>query len=190
MLEPLRQRRKRDGDRERGERERDSRQAQGGNPEHVADHARDESGDRDREECAHPVLGQDVRGMLADELEAFLPEDEQRRRVAPDRHERGMAERDLAVVPRKDVETEQRDEVDPDERELAEPELAREPWQQRNQHNRPGKYETLQRRRGPATHQTLLTTTRPKRPVGRITSTSSSTAKAVGNLSSWPTKLT
>src|SRR6267143_5467446 len=99
--------------------------------------------------------------MLADAFEPLLTEDEDGRRIAADRHECGMAERDLAVVAGEDVETEQRDEVDPDERELAEPELVRELRQQHQQRNRSGKHEALQRRRGPATHQTLLTTARP-----------------------------
>ena len=136
MLEPLRQRRKRHGHGECRQRQGDGRQTQGGKPEQVADHTGDETGDGDREEWAHPVLGNDVRGIVAGELESLLPEDEDRRRVAPDRHECGMAERDLAVVPREDVETEQRDEVDPDERELAEAELARELRQHHDQQDR------------------------------------------------------
>ena len=78
-----------------------------------------------------------------------------------------MAERDLAVVPGEDVQAEQRDEVDPDERELPEPELAGEPRKEHDQRDRPGEHATLQAGASRATHQTLLTTTRPKSPAGR-----------------------
>ena len=190
MLEPLRHRRKRDGDGECGQRERDTSKTQGGNPEQVADRAGDETGDRDREDRAHPMVGNRLRRVLTEELEPFPAEDEDRGRVPADAHECGMAERDLSVVAREDVQTEQRDEVDRDVRELPEPEFTGEPRQQRDQDDRRGEDEALQRRRCPAPRQTLCTTTRPKRPVGRMTSTSNRTARAVGSLSSCPTKLT
>src|SRR4029079_43712 len=98
--------------------------------------------------------------------------------------------RDMRVVSCQYVEREQSDEVDRDVRELPEPELARHPRQEGDQHDGAGEQQRGQRARDPAARQTRLTTRRPKRPVGRMTSTRSSTARAVGSLSSLPTKLT
>src|SRR5439155_7403979 len=149
-----------------------------------------ETGDRNREARAHTVLGKDVRRLVPEQLEPALAEDQQRGRVAADRHECGMAERDLSAIAREDVETEQGNEIDSDVRELPEAELARKPRQQPDQQDRGGQHESSEGRGAPATHQTFLTTTRPKRPDGRITSTSNKMARAVGSLSSCPTKST
>src|SRR4029079_4502603 len=144
MLEPLRQRRKRDGDGERCQSQRNGPETQCRKPEQVADHTGDETREGNREDWPYSVLGNDLRRIVAGELESLLSENEDCRGVAPDRHECAMPERDLAVVPSEHVQTEQRDEVDPDDRDLPEPKLAREPRQQDDQRDRRGNHEALQ----------------------------------------------
>ena len=74
--------------------------------------------------------------------ELLVARHEDRRRVAADRHERAVAERDLARVAREDVETEERDQVDGDVRVVARLEVADERRQHRDE-----------RRRGPRTRR-------------------------------------
>src|SRR6185437_6413431 len=128
--------------------------------------ARQDPGDRDRPVDADAVV--DVQD---------------RRRVRADRHERPVAERDLAVLAGEDVQADDRDEVDPDEREpvveVVVERLRQEDDEQRHSREREHAPEDPVRAEG--LHYTLLTTTCPNRPAGRTIRTSISTASASGS---------
>ena len=59
------------------------------------------------------------------EVVPAVVDDEDRRRVGADAHERTVAERDLPGEAGEDVQPEERDQVDPDERELERPVVRR-----------------------------------------------------------------
>ncbi len=85
------------------------REAQGREAEEEADHAGDEPGERDREDRPHPVSeGQPVRRLEQQSSRPGRPSVKIAPTYAPIAHERAVAERDLAVVAREDVEPEQR----------------------------------------------------------------------------------
>src|SRR4029079_1609775 len=105
---------------------------------------------------------------------------EDRRRVAADRHERAVADGDLSRVAEQDVQPEDRREVDADARAEAEVVAAHRDAEQdddeyRDAGDAPSDEEALA--------HTLRTCFRPKRPVGRTSSTRSSTANAIGRRS-------
>ena len=95
---------------------------------------------------------------------------EDRSRVAADRHEGAVPERDLAAVARENREAEQRDEVHADDRELARAKVTDEPGQRGDDRNEHEEADELERE---LELHTRRTATRPKRPPGL---TSKSTA--------------
>ena len=155
-----------DGDPEGGEREVEPRQPQRRNADEHADRACDHGGDRDRPEVADAVLRH-----------------QDRRRVAADRHERPVPERDLPAVAGQDVEAEDRDEVGADGRELHGVEVReRERQHDQREHADPER-DQLQ-------PHTRLTAARPNSPAGRTIRTPRMTASATASRSSPPTQCT
>ena len=174
MVELLQHRREGDREREGGQGEVEPGEPQGGDAEEEPAPARDQPGQRDRPQVADVVMADHDRG-----------------RVAADRHERSVAERDLARVPGQDVQAEDRDEVDADVRDLRGAEVAqpvRQDEQDAERSEEPGR---LHRERDHAARRhTRLTVVRPNRPVGFTSSTARITMNATGSFSASPTKST
>src|SRR5207244_9075673 len=104
---------------------------------------------------------------------------EHRGRVAADRHEGAVADRDLSRVAGEDVEAEHPDEEDPDLRHEGDVVGAEEEREHREHSSH-----AEQRGEGGETSHTRRTSRCPKRPDGLIRSTTMSTAKANGSCSS------
>src|SRR5581483_8450871 len=166
LRELERQLRHRDRERERRECEVDAREPERGDPDEQAAHEADGEREREREDEVRVVV---VR--------------HERRRVAADRHERSVADGDLARVAREDVQAEDGDEVDGD----ASPGalvVARERERQERDDD------------VAARSHTRRTWRRPKSPLGLKRRTTSRTAKAIGSRNSevakptyWPIRL-
>src|SRR6185312_13618502 len=98
--------------------------------------------------------------------------DEGGRRVAADRHQSAVSERDLARVAGEQVQPDDRDEEDAGVCEVAGVEVADEGGRDEvDEHRRGGDEQPEPDAEGATTHQTRLTASRPNRPVGRMSST-------------------
>src|SRR4051812_11804322 len=171
--ELLQQRGHRHREREGGEREIEPREPQCGDPDQEADDSGCDPGERNRPDVA-PVLVHDERGG----------------RVAADRHQRAVAERDLAGIAGQEVEPDDRDEEHACLRQVPRVEVADQVGHQ--QEDADGGCGREERDRDPehAPHQTLLTAVRPNRPAGLIRRTPRITASATGRRRSLPTQST
>ena len=137
-----------------------------------ADDAGGDPGERDRPDVAPVLVHRERRG-----------------RVAADRHQRAVAERDLARVAGEDVQPDDRDEEDARLREVAGVEVADEVRRQRVEREHRGRGQRPERDPEPAPH-TRVTSARPKRPVGLTSSTPRITASATGSRRSVPIQST
>src|SRR6266511_1904456 len=190
VLELLQDLRERDRDRERRERERYAGEPLCRQAECVAEEARDQPGDRDFENRVAPVAErQPARWVVAEQLHAGAAKGQKRRRVRPDPEECIAAERDLAAVADEDVEPDERDEVDPHVREPLQDQLADMPREKREGEDERADDDEIDGGER-ASHQTLRTTACPNSPCGRMTSTTSRTASALGRRSVEPMKST
>ena len=125
VREALDRGRHRDRDREGREGQVETGEPQGGKTEGETDEARDDPRDRNRPEVLDPAADRAA--------ELLVPDHEDRGRVAADRHERSVPERDLTRIPREDVQAEERDQVDADVRVLLRLEVADESRQDRDE---------------------------------------------------------
>ena len=182
LLEALDDRRHRDCDRERREREVEPREPKRGDPERKADEAGDETRDRNRPDVLHPSADPEQPLLL-------VPRHEESGRVAADRHEGAVAERDLAGVAGEHVEPEERDQVDPDVCELLGAKRADPQRQQENHRGEQRERDEAGDPRGSRCH-TRFTSGLPKSPDGRTSRTTRITSSAAGSFSSAPTKST
>src|SRR5207245_2107737 len=159
-----------EGEREGREREVESLEAERRNSEEKAGGEAEEPRDWDRPAVRHAP-----------------PVDHDRGRVGAERVEGAVAERDLAVEARQDVEAEQRDRVDEDLGELEQAEVAQQERQRagdrdRRENDRPPP--PL-----PAAH-TRCIATRPNSPLGLTSKTTRIIASATVSLSSVPMNFT
>ena len=159
----------RDRDRERGEREVGAAKPQSRDAEQEPDDPRDQARERQRPHVLDAVVGDQDRG-----------------RVAADRHEGAVAEGDLAGVAGEDVQAEHGDEVDADVAELVRLEDVDPPGDQGEQRERAQEPADAE---SPADH-TRDTAARPNRPAGRTRRTTRMIPSATGSWSSVPTKST
>ena len=171
--ELLQQRGHRDREGERGEREVDAREPQRRQADQEADDAGGDPGQRDRPDVAPVLVHRERRG-----------------RVAADRHQRAVAERDLARVAGEDVQPDDRDEEDARLREVARVEVADEVRRQRVEHEHRGRGQRTRARSRARAFIRASTSTRPKRPVGLTSSTPRITASATGSRRSVPIQST
>ncbi len=175
LLEALHRRRHGDGDREGGEGEVETGEAQRREAEREPDEPGDEAGDRKRPEILHPARDRPAELLVAGH--------EDRGRVPADRHERAVAERDLARVPGEDVEAEERDEVDRDVRVLACLEVGDERRQHRDESDERRERDEADDALRAGRH-TRFTSGLPKIPCGRMRRTARMMRSAIGRRSS------
>src|SRR5262249_25524816 len=134
--------------------------------------------------------GHEPRDRQSPQVAPAVIDDEDRRRVGADPHERPVAERDLAGVPGEEVQPEQCDQVDRDERELVDAEVREDERRPDHAHHEGGEPEPAERQLQTPLPHTRLTTVRPKSPAGLTSSTNRSTTSATGSRSSGVTQLT
>ena len=174
MVELLRQLRERHRDAEGDQREIEAGEAERRQADEQPGGAGDHAGDGDRPEIpdlmpVDPVHAENCRG------------------VAADRHERAVAERDLAAVAGEDRQAEKRDEVHADDRQLTGSEIADEARQGRHDQGEHREAEELEHELG---FHTRRTATRPKSPPGRTSSRTRISISAVGSFNVEPMKPT
>ena len=124
------------------------------------------------------------------EIAPAVVDDEDRRRVRADAHERAVAERDLAGEAGEDVQPEQRDQVDRDETELVRPVVR---GQERRDDDRADERSEAEPWPSLLSVALLIRASRParpSRPAGRTSRTTSSTASAIGSCRSGVTEPT
>ena len=143
-------------------------------PTSEAGGAGDDARQRDRPEVADLVAVDPVHA-------------ENRRRVAPDRHERALRERDLPAVAGEDREPEQRDEVHADDRELVRGEV---PDQARHEGDQGREHDEARDLECQLDLHARLTVTVPNSPPGRTIRNSRINSSAAGSFSAEPTKPT
>ena len=175
LLEALDGRRHRDRDRERREREVEPGETERRESEGETHEACDEACDRKRPDVLQPARDRSA--------ELLVSGHQDRGRVAADRHERAVTERDLAGVAREDVEPEERDQVDGDVRVVARLEVADERRQDRDEDHERGKRDEPDQALRPRL-QTRFTSGLPKIPCGRTRSTPRMMRSAIGSRSS------
>ena len=116
--------------------------------------------------------------------------DEDRGRVAADRHQGAVAEGDLPGVAGQQVQADDRDEVDADQGKVEGVEVADEPRDDGHEGHRSHGDQGSGADSGRPPHQTFLTLGRPKMPSGRTSRTPRITASATGSFNTFPTQPT